>query len=126
MAGVTAQGGTFAFSTTAGTFTAAVTGLSVETPQAEVVDMTPIDAAADQVVVVPTGGWTGGSATVTYLHAGGGTDPQTIVRKFGSLTFASAGYSVSRQAILESATTETSVNDIVRGTLKFRFTDYTG
>jgi hypothetical protein len=121
-----AQGGTFTFTAAGANITADVIGLSVETPQAEVVDMTAIDDAASMVVAVPTGAWTGGSISVEYLHRAGGSDAQDIVRKVGVLTFSSAGYSVSRRAILESATTDASVGALVRGTLRFRLTDYTG
>lgn len=127
MPGVTAHGGAFTFSTTTGdSLSAAITNISVETPQAEVVDMTPYDAAADTIQLVPTGMWTGGSISVDYIHQAGGFDPQTVVRRNGSLSFSSSGYSVTRNAILESATTQAGVNDVVRGTLKFRLTDYTG
>jgi len=131
MAGVTAHGGTFTFTPVGGApLTAYVTGLSVESPQAVCVDMTAWDTAhVEAIAVVATGEWTGGSASVDYIHAGGaGTvvDPQTIVRKAGVLQFASPGHSVTRNAILESASTQAAVGDLVRGTLKFRFTDYLG
>lgn len=127
MAGVTAHGGTFTFTANqAGAINATITRLSVETPTAEVVDMTPHDAPAGQIMLVPTGNWVGGSVSVDYIHAAGGTDPQTLVRQYGSLSFASGNFSITRNAILESATTEASVGDIVKGSLKFRVTDYTG
>lgn len=122
MAGVTAQGGTFTFNGVS----AYITGLSVETPTAEIVDMTAHNAAAGQMVMVPTGHWSGGAVTVDYIHAAGGADPQSVVRTVGTLSFASGGYSVSRRAILESATTSAKVGDVTRGTLKFRVTDYAG
>lgn len=127
MAGVTAHGGTFTYSADLlGSFSATVAGISVETPQAVVVDMTPVYAPASAIVMVPTGEWTGGSISVDYIHAAGGFDPQRLVRSYGTLTFGSAGYGVERTVVLESATTEAKVGDIVRGTLKFRMTDYTG
>ncbi|NBW14406.1 MAG: hypothetical protein EBR82_41050 [Caulobacteraceae bacterium] len=125
MAGVTARGGSFTFTTKQGTFSAYVTGLSVESPQAEVVDMTPVNAQPGEIVLVPTGQWAGGSASVDYIHAPGGLDPQRVVRLAGTLTFSSVGYTIQRNAILESASSQASLNDIVRGSLKFRFTDYT-
>lgn len=125
MAGVTAHGGTFTFVTSDASLLATITGLSIETPQAEVVDMTAWDEDFSIARMVPTGCWTGGSASVDYIHAQGGTDPHSLVRKAGSLSFSSAGYSVTRQAVLESATAQASTGDIVKGTLKFRFTDYT-
>jgi hypothetical protein len=123
MAGVHAQGATFTF---AG-YSAIVTGISVETPTAEVTDMTSAVAPLGTQAVVPTGDWSGGSISVDYVHAGRqAIDPQSIVRTRGQLRFSSTNYSVSRNAILESATTEARTGDIVRGTMRFRMTDYYG
>ena len=116
----TAQGGTFSFKGVV----ADIVSLSVETPTAEVVDMTAWDTAAQYTHLVPTGAWSGGTVSVEYLYRKGGKDPQTVVRQVGPLVFSSAGYSVSRQAILEQATVEASAGDLVRGTLRFRVTDY--
>ncbi len=121
-----AQGGTFTFSYSGGSVTGDIVGLSVETPQAEIIDMTGISDAKEVVLAVPTGQWSGGSISVDYLHRAGGIDTQTVVRKVGNLSFASAGYSVTRRAILESASTEARVGELVRGTLTFRPTDYQG
>lgn len=122
MAGFLAQGATFTFKSVAAT----VTGVSVETPVAEVVDMTAYNAPVANNVLVPTGGWKGGSISVDYVYAKGGTDPQTVVRQYGTLTFSAPGITVSRQAILESASTQIRVGDVVRGSLKFLMTDYYG
>ena len=126
MAGVSAQGATFTFTPTGALpLSAIVTGISVETPTAEVVDMTSGADVKGTLRVVPTGDWSGGTVSVDYIHADSGpTDPQTIVRKVGQLAFSSPGYSVSRQAVLESATTEARTGEIVRGTMRFRITDY--
>lgn len=122
MAGVTAHGGTFTFLQ----FSAFVVGVSVETPTAEIADMSGIGDGGDRVVLVPTGAWSGGSVTVDYLRDASTGDPQTIVRRTGFLTFASAGFNVSRQVILESASSEARAGELVRGTLRFRVTDYLG
>jgi hypothetical protein len=122
MAGVSAQGGTFTF----GSFAGAITGISVQTPEAEVVDMTDVAAAAGQTVLVPTGDWSGGSVSVDYIKTSSGPDPQTLVKQVGQLTFASAGFSISRRAILQSASMEARVGAAVTGTLNFVVTDYTG
>lgn len=122
MAGVTAQGATFTFNGVAAT----VTGLSIETPEAEIVDMTGILDSANATVLVPTGAQSPGSITVDYIHAYGGTDPQTIVGTRGSLVFGSPNYSVTRNAILKSASTEVRSGDVVRGSLRFVMTDYYG
>lgn len=104
---------------------ATVVGLTVETPTAEVVDMTPYNAPAGQNVLVPTGHWTGGAINVDFLYTGT-VDPQTLVRQTGILQFTSSAYSVSRRVILESASVEARVGEVVRGSLRFLITDYTG
>lgn len=119
MAGVTAHGGTFSF---AG-FVGSVVGVSVETPTAEIADMSGMGHSVGQMVLIPTGDWSGGGVTVDFLAAG---DPQSLVRSAGQLTFSSPKFSVSRRAILESASVEAKAGDIVRGTLRFRVTDYFG
>lgn len=122
----TAQGGTFTFSAPGGNLFSEIVSLSVESPKAEVVDMTAIDAPGDQCVIVPTGQVSGGSVTVEYFHNKGMPDPRLIVSKIGDLSFASDGFTVSRKAFLETASTSASVGDLVRGTLTFRLTDYQG
>jgi hypothetical protein len=123
MAGVSAQGATFTFRG----IQAIVSGVSVETPTAEVTDMASAVDPVGTLGIVPTGEWSGGSISVDYLHAGPlQADPQTLVRQTGQLRFISPGYSVVRNVILESATTEATVGNIVRGTMRFRMTDYYG
>lgn len=119
MAGTLAQGATFSFR--GSSFT--LTGISVETPTAGVVDMTAWNAAASLSVIAPTGEWSGGYISVDYLHATG-VDVSSLVTKVGTVTFSSPGFSYSRNALLESATTGASTNELVRGTMKFRLTDY--
>jgi len=120
MSAVVARNATFTFAN----ISAIVTDISVDTPAAGVVDMTGITDATSTRVLVPTQEISGGSVTVGFIQQPGGIDPQTAVGRWGPLTFTSRDYSVSRQAILESATTEARVGEIIRGTLKFRMTDY--
>ena len=134
--GVVAQGGTFTYvgSLPAGgtvSFVGNIVGISVETPQAEIVDMT--GAAAGGVfdppgasVLIPTGAWTGGSITVEYLKRAAGGDPQTGVRSYGVLSFVSPHHSISKNVVCESASESASVGDLVRGTVTFRLTDFAG
>jgi len=120
MAGLTAHGGTFTFQQ----FEAAITGISVEAPTAEIVDMTSAIAPAGQMVMVPTGSLSGGAISVDYIRTGETVDPQTLVSQCDNLLFASPKYSVSRQVILQSASTEVRVGEIIRGSLRFVLTDY--
>lgn len=125
MAGFSAQGATFTFSGSGASFVGAVVGISVETPTAEVVDMTPLDEPAKNVILVPTGAWSGGSVSVDFI-ATGSQDVQDIVTQVGTLSFVSPKYSVTRRAIAESATTEARTGELVRGNIRFRVTDYQG
>lgn len=126
MAGFAAQGATFTFAGSLGSFTGAITSISVETPTAEVVDMTSPSDPSGYAILVPTGEWSGGGVTVEYIAAAGAGDQQSIVRGIGTLSFGSPKYSVSRRAILESIRQDASVGDLVRGTANFRVTDYAG
>lgn len=126
MAGFAAQGATFVFTGSLGSFTGAITSISVETPTAEVVDMTSPSDPSGHAILVPTGEWSGGGVTVEFIAQPGVDVQQSIVRGIGSLTFASSNYSVSRRAILESIRQDASVSDLVRGTATFRVTDYMG
>lgn len=125
MAGFSAQGATFTFSGSGASFVGAVVGISVETPTAEIIDMTPIDEPAQNVILVPTGGWSGGSVSVDYI-ATESQDVQDIVRKVGDLSFSSPRFNVTRRAVAESASVEARTGEVVRGSIRFRVTDYTG
>jgi len=116
------QSATFSFN---GTSLGYLTGISVDTPTAEVTNMTDASVAKGFVVMVPTGDWTGGTINADYLHHGA-FDPQPLVGTVGTLSFSSSTYSVSRRAILLSATTEARVGEVVRGSLRFQVTDYQG
>lgn len=120
MAGATAQGARVSFLN----FTGDVTGISVEMPTAQVTDMTAAGDGLGYSFMVPTGEWAGGTITVDFLTTN--ADPQSFVRKVGQLTFTSAGYSVSRRVICESASIGAQAGELVRGSLKFLMTDYQG
>lgn len=122
MAGVLATGGTFSF---AGV-TAKVVAVNVESPKAQTTDMTSASDAVGMSVIVPTGEWSSGTVTVDYVAQAGAADMQALVRRYGRLAFTSGAYTVVRQAILESASTEIRVGELVRGSLRFVLTDYYG
>lgn len=120
MAGATAHGATFSFLGFSGT----LTGISVEMPTAEVTNMTAAGDARGYTFMVPTGEQTGGTVTVDFLTIN--SDPWAFVKRVGQLTFSSAGYSVSRRVICESASVSAQSGELVRGSLKFLMTDYQG
>jgi len=117
MAGVP-YNATFSFNGIAAT----VTGVQVEMPVAEIVDMTPATAPVGYIYQAATGDWKGGSITVDFIDYPG--DPQVAVRTNGILSFTSSVYSVSRRVILESASVSARTGELVSGQLKFRITDY--
>lgn len=120
MAGVTAHGATFSFRN----FYASVVGVSVETPTAEIADMSGMQDNASQIVLVPTGAWSGGGVSVDYLRDPATIDPIKLIRAVDWLSFSSFGFSFRRRCILESASEEAKAGELVRGTLRFRTTDY--
>jgi len=120
MAGATAQGATFSFLS----FSGKLLGISVEMPTAEVTNMTAAEDSLGYTFMVPTGEWAGGTITVDFLTTN--ADPQSFVRQVGNLTFTSAGYSVTRRVICESASVSAQAGELVRGSLKFLMTDYKG
>jgi hypothetical protein len=120
MAGATAHGATFTFLT----FSGRLTGISVEMPTAEVTNMTGMDHATGTIRMVPTGEWSGGTIAVDFLTFN--SDPQTYVKRFGSLAFSSNGYSISRSVICESASVTAQAGELVRGSFRFLMTDYQG
>jgi hypothetical protein len=120
MAGATAHGATFSFLT----FSGKLLGISVEMPTAEVTNMTAASDSLGYTFMVPTGEQTGGTITVDFLTIN--ADPWTFVKKVGTLTFTSAGYTVSRRVICESASVSAQAGELVRGSLRFLITDYQG
>jgi len=120
MAGATAQGATFSFLS----FSGKLTGISVEMPTAEVTNMTAATDGLGYTFMVPTGEWAGGTITVDFLAFN--ADPQTFVKKVGDLKFTSAGYTISRRVVCESASVSAQAGELVRGSLKFLMTDYKG
>lgn len=120
MSGITAQGGSFTF----GTFSALVVGLSFQEATAEVTDMTGMNDRNGLSVMVPTGDQHGGGVTVDYLRTPTSLVP--AVKTCGVATFRSLNYSVSRRVILQDVSEEVRAGELVRGTLRFLLTDYSG
>lgn len=109
---------TFSFANTRAT----VTSVQVETPVAEIVDMTGVTDAAGYSYQAATGDIRGGSVTVDFIDLP--VDPQTLVGRNDLLVFTSSAYSVTRRVILESASVSARTGELVNGQLKFRITDF--
>lgn len=124
---VTGQGATFSFTSNRGTYSGGVTKISVESPEAEIVDVTGLYDPAGRSILIPTGSLRGGSIDIEYVAVSNAAASVTaLVGGFGQLSFNSPGFSVSRQAILESGSSSVSSGDVVRGSMRFRVTDYYG
>lgn len=110
--------------------TALVTGVDVEAPTAEVVDMTPWDAPPGYLYLVPTGQYTGGVITVDCQHVAGAFSVWESGRigQIGPLVFTVNGddYYVARNCILLTVSDQIRVGDLVRVRMKFQVTDYQG
>jgi hypothetical protein len=108
-------------------FQAQVTGIRVEEPVAEVVDMTPITFDQKFNWLVPTGHTTGGTVTVDFLYKRGLgfiEEPDLLVGVTSQLTFNSTRFGVSKRAVLESASVDVRTGQLVSGQMTFRITDF--
>ena len=89
-------------------------------------DMTSPGDLLGANVMVPTGDTSGGSMSVDFVATAGFLNPQAIVGERGQLTLSSPQYTVSRNVVLQGASVDSRVGDIVRGTMRFAITDYYG
>ena len=122
---ISSQGTTFTFPG----FTAHYTSISVEEPEAEVVDMTKIDDPVGRRRMVPTGDVTSpATIRVDYIRlANTGTQPLGFTGQIGlnggeavTLSFANAtAGNFTAKAALVSASSEIAVGEFIRGTLNF-------
>lgn len=123
--GLIAAGATFTFTSDKGNMSANVVGVSVETPEAQLVDMTSSTDPVTSSILVPTGELKGGRISVDYVRYSGQADPNSLVGGVGNASFSSTGFTVSKQVCLTNASEEARFGDVVRGTLNFTWTDYT-
>lgn len=101
-----------------------LTRISVESPSAELVDMTGLNDSVGNAYIVPTGCQKGGSFTVEFFVTGDA--PTDLVGRYGRLSISADGFSYSRQVVCETAAFDLETNGLVRGSAKFVPTDYTG
>ena len=113
---ISSQGTTFTFPG----LTAHYTSISVEEPQAEVVDMTSFTDPVGKKRMVGTGDIVSpGRVRVDYIRLSSTPAPLAISGLSGSLSISHANISVTKKAVLESATSEIPVGEFLRGTLNF-------
>lgn len=117
---ISSQGTTFTFPG----FTAVYTSISVEEPQAEIADVTGLASSARQRRLVATGDITQpGRVRVDYIRQGSTPAPLGISGMSGLLTISHENVSVSKKAIIESASSEMAVGQFLRGSLNFVIDD---
>lgn len=126
---ISSQGTTFAFAVSAGTFYGKVLSISIEEAQPEIVDMTAVNDPLTVKKIVATGDiLSPAKVSIEYLR--GAADlalavPLETVASMatgsaaGTLSIGHPAFSVSKQAVLESASTEMAVGDGIRGRMTF-------
>lgn len=129
---ISSHGTTFTFTTPLGPFTAKVLSLSVEDAQPELVDMTSIGDALSVRRIVATGDVLSPSKVqieylrqttdLTLLPPGGVAElfsaslgPQGLLQ----IANTAGNISVSKNAAVESSSTEMAVGDLIRGSITF-------
>lgn len=109
---------TSSFSFNGTTYTA--TAVTIEGPQPEIVNMTSRADAVGAMVMVPTGAYTApGRISVDAL---GFSTPGLGV--IGNATFSTPGGSFTRRVVVESASVEGRVGDLLRIRFSLMYTDY--
>lgn len=125
MAGFTVQGATVTFSVKGfPVVTMTATRLSVETPEAELTDMTSVNSRIGANVMVPTGDKSPGSLSVDFISTKQFSNPQERTGNVGVLKLSTPTHTISRNAVLRAATIDYQTGDIVRGSLRFTITDH--
>lgn len=113
---ISSQGVSFSFSG----FTALITSISIEEGQGEVVDMTAIADPVGYKRLVATGALlTPAKVSIEYLRTASTPGPLSVVGMVGVLTISHASATVSKLAVIESATHDFSSGDLVRGRATF-------
>ena len=99
------------------------TGVSVDAPTPEIVNMTSVtNTAASAMVMVPTGAYTDpGKISVDCL---GCRDPSSLVGQVGEAVFTTTQATITRNVVCDSASTEGQVGSLLRLRFTLMPTDY--
>ena len=125
---ISSHGTTFAFITTSFYFGATVTSISVEEAQPEVVDMTDIGDPLGGRRIMATGDvLSPAKVTIEFMRTAsdlGGFPPGYTTDTFGAVEGTlviskSPGFTLSQPAVLDSASTDLAVGDVIRGKMSF-------
>jgi len=113
---ISSQGTTFSFSG----LTALITSIQIEEGQGEVVDMTEISDPIRKKRMIPSGDIsTPVKVSVDYIRLASTLSPLSMTSTSGTLTISHPNASLTCDASIESATTEMSTGDFIRGKIVF-------
>jgi hypothetical protein len=98
-----------------------VTSVAIEAPQPEIVNMTAYNDGVQIMRMVKTGAFT--SPGKISVEGFGLYDPKNLVGQFGQVSFVTPVGSVARFCILDSASTDAKVSDVLRVSMTFMPTD---
>lgn len=125
---ISSHGTTFTFSSDQDFVSGQVTSISIEEAQPEVVDMTDIDDPLGGRRIMATGDvLSPAKVTIEFMRTVsdlGGFSPGYTTDTFGAVEGTlviskSPGFTLSQQAVLDSASTEMAVGDVIRGKMSF-------
>ena len=113
---ISSQGTTFTFSG----LTAQITSIQIEEGQGEVVDMTEISDPIRKKRMIASGDIvTPPKVSVDYIRLASTLSPLNMTSISGTLTISHPNASLTCEASIESASTEMSAGDILRGKIVF-------
>jgi hypothetical protein len=124
---ISSHGTTFSFTSDASFVNGLVTSISIEEAQPEVVDMTAIDDPLGQRRIMATGDvLSPAKVTIEFMRATAdlqafspGQTTDTLEQLQGTLEISSQGLSFNQPAVLDSASTDMAVGDVIRGKMSF-------
>lgn len=124
---ISSHGTTFTFSSDADFVSGKVTSISIEEAQPEVVDMTDIGDPLGGRRIMATGDvLSPAKVTIEFMRTAfdlanfpPGLTTDTRDRVEGYLYIARPGFSINQWAVLDSASTDLAVGDVIRGKMSF-------
>lgn len=124
---ISSHGTTFAFSSERDFMSGRVTSISIEEAQPEVVDMTDIGDPLGGRRIMATGDvLSPAKVTIEFMRTAfdlGNFPPGVITdtreRVEGYLLISCPSFTLNQQAVLESASTDLAVGDVIRGKMSF-------
>ena len=124
---ISSHGTTFSFTSDASFADGLVTSISIEEAQPEVVDMTAIDDPLGQRRIMATGDvLSPAKVTIEFMRTASdlaeflpGRTTDTLEHLEGPLVISRQGFSFNQPAVLDSASTDMAVGDVIRGKMSF-------